>query len=381
MVWIMEVRRKLFCFRCGSFFRCGSLLFDIRPKRRRADLYDFDEEYGRLVRFLREPLVVVRGLRRTGKTSLILTVLEEEEVPYILLDLREGFRSRRELYKALSKGLTEFLRKLSSRRRILYGLIRSLRFLRGVSISGFQIQLSWGRNRPLLTEVFREIDYFSGREGWKTVIVVDEVQRASGIVKTELMNAISYCFDYMENLTFILSGSEMGLLYSILGNPESPLYGRAYVEVATRKLTRQEAEDFLTKGFEEVGLSVSEEEIAEAVEVLDGIIGWLTYYGYSKYVGGRSLSEIFSEAVKLARRELENFLETRVSRRYRFVLKMLSRNIREWGALKRKLEEYEGRTISDRVLHEILTNLKKHSIINDKLEYTDPVVREAAKQL
>ena len=49
--------------------------------------------------------------------------------------------------------------------------------------------------------------------------------------------------------------------------------------------------------------------------------------------------------------------------------------------LKRMIENYEGSLISDRVLHDILTTLKNHSIIDENLEFTDPIVREAAQAL
>ncbi|WP_243665768.1 hypothetical protein [Vulcanisaeta sp. JCM 16159] len=55
--------------------------------------------------------------------------------------------------------------------------------------------------------------------------------------------------------------------------------------------------------------------------------------------------------------------------------------MREWGLLKRRLEDYEGSPISDRVLHDVLTTLKMHSIINEELEFTDPIVKEAARGL
>ena len=49
------------------------MLFGIKPKVRRADLFDFDEEFDRLSSLITDRLtrlIVVRGLRRTGKTSL-----------------------------------------------------------------------------------------------------------------------------------------------------------------------------------------------------------------------------------------------------------------------------------------------------------------------
>jgi hypothetical protein len=98
-------------------------------------------------------------------------------------------------------------------------------------------------------------------------------------------------------------------------------------------------------------------------------------------VGGRDVKSIVNEAIKLTRQELENFLSTRVSTRYRAILKMLAAGIKEWGDIKRGLEQREGRTISDRVIHEALTALKQHSIIDENLNLTDPILRMAAETL
>ncbi|MCI4435850.1 MAG: hypothetical protein JHC33_03460 [Ignisphaera sp.] len=46
------------------------MLFDPRPKTRREDLYDFDEELEKFAKALSEPMVLVSGLRRTGKHHL-----------------------------------------------------------------------------------------------------------------------------------------------------------------------------------------------------------------------------------------------------------------------------------------------------------------------
>jgi len=53
---------------------------------------------------------LVRDLRRTGKTSLILTALEESRMPYVFIDVRGIARSKRDLYTLLSRALSEFIR-------------------------------------------------------------------------------------------------------------------------------------------------------------------------------------------------------------------------------------------------------------------------------
>jgi len=356
------------------------MLFDIKPKKKREDLYNFDEEYSRFINTLNEPLIVVRGLRRTGKTSLILTTLEETKSYYIFIDLREGYSSRRDLYRIISKGIEDFMNRLSIKKRLLKYFIEFFKNVRGVSIEGLSIFISWGKDRPLLSEIFRELDFFALKSNLRIIIVFDEIQRIRGNIKRQVENAIAYAYDHLDNLTFILSGSEVGLLYGMIKNPDSPLYGRAYIPISTKKLSKEESLDFLIKGFTELNMDISLSEAEEAVDLLDGIIGWLTYYGYSKYIGGKSLDEIMTDAIQLAKNELKNFLKYRVSKRYYIILKALSEGMRRWSEIKEYLERIEEREVSDRVLHDILNQLKRHSIINEELDFTDPIIREALKR-
>ncbi len=357
------------------------MLFDPRPKTSKNDLYNFDREFEELVKNVGKPMVVVSGLRRTGKTSLVLTALSEYDNPYIFIDLREGFQSYRDLYQLLSRGVNDFVSRISRRERLRELLLKGLKRLRGVSLAGLSVSFSWGKDRFLLTEFFGMLDDLGERIGEKVVIVFDEFQRSGGSIGLTLHNAIAYSYDYYRNLSFILTGSEMGVLYGILRNTGNPLYGRAFIEIRTRKLGRSESIDFLEKGFKEAGKKVPRKEIDIVVDELDGIIGWLTYYGYLRVSGNGDFMEIKRGAVELARIELENFLRGRVSRRYRLVLKLLTEGVKEWSLLKRSLEKAEGRELSDRVVYEILQQLKTHSIIDEENNFTDPVIGEASKNI
>ncbi|MGC9136014.1 MAG: AAA family ATPase [Caldivirga sp.] len=348
------------------------------------DLFNFEKEFNRLSYLINDPLtrlIVVKGLRRTGKTSLVLTLLNELGVPYVLIDVREFVRSRRGLYSILSRSLNSFIRRYLPSKALINSVMKALSNIRGVGISGLEISLSWGKNRPLLTELFRELDRASHDAGVRLIIAIDEAQRLGGPLGIEVWDAIAHAYDFLDNLVFILSGSEMGVLSLILGNPRSPLFGRAYAEVTTQRLSHERSLEFLRLGFSEVNVKVDEDELENVVGRLDGIIGWLTYYGYSRSIGSRDLGTIINDAVDMAKQELENFLSLRASRRYRVILKLLASGIREWGLLKRTLESYEGSQVSDRVLHDVLMTLKRHSIIDDSLEFTDPIIKEASKKL
>ncbi|HEW64428.1 ATP-binding protein [Fervidicoccus fontis] len=358
------------------------MLFDPRPKVNKKDLYDFEKEFEFLKKNIGEPLLVVSGLRRTGKTSLILSTLNDSDIPYVFFDMRSMPNSRRDLYHLLSEGLTDFLTRISNKEKFYKSLTKMLKLIRGISVDGFEVSLSWGKDRASLVEILRALDESCAEHGIKAVIVFDELQRVTGKLSVELANAIAYSYDHLRNLSFIVSGSEMGVLYRFFDEPNAPLYGRAYLEVKTRRLDKEKSIDFLKRGFEESKIRVNDEELEAAVDKLDGIIGWLTYYGYSRTMQNRDFESIWREAVTMARQELENFLKNRVSaERYRAVLKFLANGEREWKELKKKMEDLEGRVLSERVLYDILITLRKYSIIDDQNNFLDPLAEEAAKNL
>ncbi|AFH42166.1 AAA family ATPase [Fervidicoccus fontis] len=358
------------------------MLFDPRPKVNKKDLYDFEKEFEFLKKNIGEPLLVVSGLRRTGKTSLILSTLNDSDIPYVFFDMRSMPNSRRDLYHLLSEGLTDFLTRISNKEKFYKSLTKMLKLIRGISVDGFEVSLSWGKDRASLVEILRALDESCVEHGIKAVIVFDELQRVTGKLSVELANAIAYSYDHLRNLSFIVSGSEMGVLYRFFDEPNAPLYGRAYLEVKTRRLDKEKSIDFLKRGFEESKIRVNDEELEAAVDKLDGIIGWLTYYGYSRTMQNRDFESIWREAVTMARQELENFLKNRVSaERYRAVLKFLANGEREWKELKKKMEDLEGRVLSERVLYDILITLRKYSIIDDQNNFLDPLAEEAARNL
>ena len=72
------------------------MYFSLEVKSRREDFYDMESELERLKKELKDPLtrmIVIKGIRRVGKSSLLRVVLSDVGLPYILVDLRLGVRS------------------------------------------------------------------------------------------------------------------------------------------------------------------------------------------------------------------------------------------------------------------------------------------------
>lgn len=53
------------------------------------DIFDRENEIKLLKNSLDSPLIVIIGLRRTGKTSLVKSVLNSLKVTYLFLDMRK----------------------------------------------------------------------------------------------------------------------------------------------------------------------------------------------------------------------------------------------------------------------------------------------------
>ncbi len=350
------------------------LLFDERPKTRREDLFNRDEELNQLLANLHRPLIVVSGVRRIGKTSLLLVALNESKLPFILVDARKlkdnyGWK---DVYGLLSQALSSSLDKI----------VDVIRKVRGVSILGTSVELSWkGKRYVSLADLF---DHLNQK---RIVIAIDEAQRLRGPLSREIREAIAHAYDYDRNLTFILTGSEVGLLYDFVGveDHDSPLYGRYFYELRLDRFSRESGVEFLRRGFKEAGKNVDEGMIQEIVNFFDGIPGWLTLAG-NYVVAGKNLEEVKEMSLGVAVNEISNLVRSKrnvseiVGRRYRHTLKCISEGNNSWSKLYECLTRREGSTLSSNSLSNSLQQLEKMSIIHD-YEFLDPVYREAVKRL
>ncbi|WP_297506313.1 ATP-binding protein [Thermococcus sp.] len=362
------------------------MYFDERPKSRREDLYDREKELKEMLTSIehQKPLVVLKGIRRLGKTSLLRVALNEANVPHVIVDLRGvNPNSRRDLYLRFQSALNEYLSKNAP---LFARLKDKLKLIDGVSLSGIGVSLSWKNPETLYSLI-------SALEGEGFVIAFDEVQEARGPAGKELASLIAHFYDYGET-TFILTGSEIGLLYDFLGveNPEAPLYGRVFHEIGLSRFSREQSLDFLRKGFEQAGVDAPEEILEKAVDRLDGIVGWLVEFGVVSLREGlreEVIGKVLEEASKLALAELERFLEKRplARRRYLTILRAIALGKNTWSELKRELEGKEKREIEDATVARLLNALLKASFIEKRAEgrnvsyrIADPVLEFALRR-
>lgn len=378
------------------------MYFDVRPKQRLEDLYNFREEFNQLVRYLEGDIgiVVVTGLRRTGKTSLVLTALNSLDLPYVLVNgysfAGDPYISRVDFIRLMEVAINDLLARCQSMRgklREVLGMVSGVE----IELHPFpHLRLSWGRrpgegvNLALLLKVLGDLSKLA--EDKPAVMVFDEAQEFSKLRGFDLVKLLAYVHDHVGNLKVVITGSQFGFLHQFLKleDPQSPLYGRYCVEVKTRKLTREESIEFLEMGFEQIGMKPDREILERAVEVLDGVIGWLTYLGVEAKNAGRLdeklLEKTLDKAAGLASQELENFLRYReeARKRYLLALKAVGEGRATWSEIKRTLEAHEGRGMLPSVLSNILRNLQNAGFvekIENKYGIADPVIEKAVEQI
>ncbi|MDG6907801.1 MAG: ATP-binding protein, partial [Nitrososphaerota archaeon] len=126
------------------------MYFDEAPKSSKKDIFNYSEEFQKLLTSLSEGrrLIQINGRRRSGKTSLLLSCLNELKHPYVVLDGRAFSSSpqvrREEFIKLLESALNEFLKK---EKRFGKKIIDALKHVQGLEPSVGTIpgvSLHWG---------------------------------------------------------------------------------------------------------------------------------------------------------------------------------------------------------------------------------------------
>ncbi|PLV56064.1 ATP-binding protein [Thermotoga sp. SG1] len=356
------------------------MLFSLTPKVRKEDLFDRERELKELEKLVETyPLVVVTGLRRVGKSSLVKVFLNEKKLPHITIDGRKLYESSGGNITSLhlSRFLAEELSRISRSQKLLNLLKR----VRGISISGTSLQIN--PKEFSLSDLLEKLDEISKKRKTKTVIFFDEAQyfRYYGSRGgKDILALFAYCYDSLERVRFIVTGSEVGVLHDFLklDSYDSPLHGRGIGFLTVRPFSFEQSVDFLIEGFKELEEKINFDP-EEVVGEIDGIVGYLVLFGI-KYLEKKNkdeaIKEVFHTVKALFEKELDEL--KRRSERYPFVLRQIAKGINTWSALK-NIFHAKGDFISDSRLYSILETLEKMAFVEKTQNgYTivDPVFKK-----
>jgi AAA+ ATPase superfamily predicted ATPase len=346
------------------------MYFDPTPKKNRADMFGFESEYKMLKEALyeKERLIVIKGLRRTGKTSLMNVVYKELDQPKIFIDMRELTPLTQENFaKHFYLSINEAMSQVDYLRVIL-GKIKSI---------DVGIKISIRSEESTISILLKMINEELKKRRKNMVIFVDEAQLAKQI---QADNLFAFIYDYLENIKIVFAGSEVGILDKMLNEEKSALFGRPYLEIEISPVSNEKAMQFLSAGFKEMGYRATEEDLEKIIRKTDGVMGWLTLAGYyvSKY---RNLEKGLKKTEEIARSiilsELDRFFENRKEARVRYmlILKLLAKQSLTWAELKRGLEAKVGKISNNRFTNYLsaledygfITKKEKQYLITDNL--------------
>ena len=351
------------------------MYFDPKPKTQKDDLYDFEKEFKEVVTAIKrnERIIVIRGLRRTGKTSLMKVIQNQIKIPSAFLDGRIIEPKRKEVYTSLLQAAIEGI----ERKHLSLTLINSLKELTinlmGINV-GFALRIS---------QAFESLDEYLEKHSQRFVFFLDEVQTLKA---GNVDGIIAHLFENTKNFIFVLAGSEVGLLDELVGGKaDGHLFGRPKEIIELHPLTRDQSLEFLKKGFEQI--HKRPRDLEKYVNELDGIIGWLTLFGYYsiKMPLSKALTHTKKDAAQITAQEIQRFLSNRelAKHRYLHILKAAADGI-TWTEAKYILEAKEGKPINDKSVSKYLQELIRYGfLVKNKGLYilADPLVKEGIKLL
>ncbi len=317
------------------------MLFSLKPKENRRELFGRESELEELKRLTKTEWVIILGRKMTGKTSLLKVFLKEMNGIYVNLS---GIKSIEGLVTELTKNI---------------------------------IRTEAGIDLKILKLSFTKLaeDVFSRLEG--RIVGLDEAQNLPSNYFLKLLKKIWDTYD----IRFIFTGSAMGL-YKKLLDPKyaSPMFGRIPAKLELKPFTTITSIEFLKRGFSECKMSISEQEINETVETLNGYVGWLTYYGNLRCVRKiphlEALRETSEQGIQATLEEIKAFLRSR--KNDELYIKILKYLPAKWSELLKITK------VNSKVLNDALETLQETFLvrkINRTYTTTDNLIKRAIIQL
>lgn len=306
------------------------MLFEPRPKDVKADLFDREEKYAQLKNLLynETPLILIKGLRRSGKTSLLRTYLNEEEPSYIWVDLRaltsKNIIKKSEVLTRFEISISEFIEKTGGNTQ---KLLDRLDRINGITAFGNGISFSDKDNANLidLMSVFETLNKWVDEKLYfknYVVLAIDEAQKFSNTQDFDMAQLIATLYDNCKHILLILSGSEIGLLEKFINNVENSntisgnaLSGFSKEIVELPCLTSSQSKEYLKLGFAQINLQFLEQEnfnevISKVSDSFGGVIGWLNNFGVKfktkSEISDSYIEEIYKDAIPVIRSEFES---------------------------------------------------------------------------
>lgn len=247
----------------------------------------------------KQPTAII-GIRRIGKTSIILKTLKNISLPKIYITTEDfvngkSFDLQSFLAYYSSQVLSQLIVALENRKNSPLQIVKikgkeileKLRDLIGYVKIKFNLPLGdiealiEGRN---LKESVRNIIDLPQTLGenfdLNFVIIIDEFQylKLASQSYPGIFHLIRSRWQFHDRISYVISGSSVGLLEKIFTDKEEPFY-QFFYPVIVKPFSEEQSKEFLRQGYFEENKEFSEEALEIVVKEIDGIPAWLNYFG------------------------------------------------------------------------------------------------------
>ncbi len=309
-------------------------------------------------------------------------MLNSLETPYIIIDIRELFNESgtiRENEISL-KILNELKRNMGISNKLRFLISDILSKINGIEINHLKIDIDVSKKYKLnnILEIINEI---SEKNNDVFILAIDEAQYLKYSGK-RYSNIMAWAYDNLKNVHIIITGSEIGILEDFIDidNPESPLFGRLINEIKLGHFDSETSYNFLKAGFEEFKINISDNDINSAIETLDGIAGWLTYYGYNRAIRKLNNYDSINDVIEYGKRLIDvemNKLISSSKDRYMAIMESIAAGLNNWSSIRAYVISKTG-YISSTILNNHITKLLKYGFIKkseNRYYIEDPLIK------
>ena len=207
--------------------------------------------------------------RKYGKTSLVMKVAAEMKIAYCAIDFLAAYSEeciRDQLADKVGCLVFDLLPRAAKAKEKLVDIFKKLKPEISLSAFGQRLSLSLSNNSLKdITELLLKLDETAQCFKKRAVIFIDEFQQIGKIKNYHSIEAaIRHAVERSENVAYVFSGSDRGLLEQMFGDQGRPLYRLCHTMSLERMTQRSYTAHLQQLAHKQWGKELSQ-------EVLDGI--------------------------------------------------------------------------------------------------------------
>jgi len=230
--------------------------------------------------------IAILGLRKTGKTSILLEFIRlmkpTDVLPiYLYLRVEKGYRFINKFVCAL---LYEYLTKIKGFPERNYGareLIRhGMEFCPETTALIDEVLEARERDLTRAFELLMDLPSTFGRETHiKPVIFLDEFQRIIKYGYEAPIDIFREKIMLQRDIWWVIAGSSVNMMKKVVSGADSPLYGH-FEKILLEYFDYLTSREFLIKRFSSEGITIGETNLAFLIDITDGHPFYLDILSY-----------------------------------------------------------------------------------------------------